>query len=100
MLLPDRRTIRPLLEEQKRQTAKEGLALANKVDALRQEYNDLKKNREEFIAGTILEVEKAVKLKWGELKLLEGQVEVLEERKRQLSINIHAAIDKIGTLDK
>lgn len=84
MLLPSRATLKPLLEEQKFQSAKEGLALAQKVDALRKEYNQLQKNRDEFVAGTIKEIEKATKTKSDQLNSLQGQIEVLEAKRKEL----------------
>ncbi len=84
MILPDRKTIRPLIENQKYQSAKEGIALAEKVDALRKEFNELKKNREEFLQGTILEIEKATKHKSEVLNSLQGQIEALEAKRKEL----------------
>jgi hypothetical protein len=84
MILPDRKTIRPLLEEQKYQSAKEGIALATKVDALRKEYNELKRNREVFLQGTVLEIERTTKVKSETLKTLQEQIDSLEARRLEL----------------
>jgi len=84
MLLPDKRTIKPLLEEQKYQSAKEGIALATKVDALRKELNQLTKNREEFLQGTVIEIEKATKIKSERLDSTQSQIKALELKRKEL----------------
>lgn len=84
MLLPARNTVKPLIEEQKFQSAKEGISLAKKVDALRQELNLLQKNRDEFIAGTLAEIEKATISKNEHINALQGQIGALEASRKEL----------------
>lgn len=92
MLLPDRKTIRTLLEERKRQSAVEGLSLANKVEALRQELNELKSNREEFIQGTIAEINKQTQSLYEKRDSLKQEIEILEGLKVKLKDLIQCAL--------
>lgn len=87
--LLDKRTVNAEVATQKTQQIKEGLALAKKVDALRETLQEEQGNVDNFRKETLLQIQREIDTKIAERNFLQNSNEIL----RQEHIKLQAPID-------
>ena len=96
MRLPSKIEVNNQVATQRKRDIDEGLALARKVDALRQTLASLEQQHNTFIAGMEGELHKRTDFLISEVANLERDVADLEERKKQLQIPLDEEWAKVN----
>lgn len=96
MKIPNRKTANIQVQEQKRQQIAEGITIAKKVDALRNDLLNLQNQRQEFIEGSKAELDTEIAPLIQKRDSLLLEVKTLESIKSQLKSSINNAIETIN----
>lgn len=82
MKILKKQIINTQIAEHRRQQIEEGLSLAKKIDALRNELLELQKKRTDFIEGTKSELQQQLKSLYQEKEKLEEEIKCLNLQKQ------------------